>query len=88
MHYDYQEHFEVEKRTGYETLLFDAMIGDSSLFKTADIIEGGWSIVQPIVDAWAAGSGGPLFNYAAGSDGPDAASAMLQRDGRRWRRTK
>jgi glucose-6-phosphate 1-dehydrogenase len=87
MHYNYRDYFDVEKRTGYETLLFDAMIGDSSLFKTAEIIEGGWSIVQPIVDAWAAGRGGPLYPYAAGTDGPDAAATMLERDGRRWRQT-
>jgi glucose-6-phosphate 1-dehydrogenase len=85
MHFDYRDHFKVENRTGYETLLYDAMIGDSSLFKRADMIEGGWAIVQPILDAWAAGHGGELHEYAAGTDGPTAADDMLQRDGRRWR---
>jgi glucose-6-phosphate 1-dehydrogenase len=86
MKFDYRDHFQVEKRTGYETLLYDAMIGDSSLFKRADMIEGGWAIVQPILNAWAAGHGGELYEYAAGTDGPEAAEEMLQSEGRRWRK--
>jgi glucose-6-phosphate 1-dehydrogenase len=85
MHFDYRERFQVENRTGYETLLYDAMIGDSSLFKRADMIEGGWAIVQPILNAWAAGHGGELHEYAAGTDGPAAADEMMARDGRHWR---
>ena len=86
MHFDYRDHFQVENRTGYETLLYDAMIGDSSLFKRADMIEGGWAIVQPILNAWAAGHGGELYQYAAGTDGPAAAEEMLESEGRRWRK--
>jgi glucose-6-phosphate 1-dehydrogenase len=86
MHFDYRDQFQIENRTGYETLLYDAMIGDSSLFKRADMIEGGWAIVQPILDAWAAGHGGELHEYPAGTDGPVAADLMLERDGRRWRK--
>jgi glucose-6-phosphate 1-dehydrogenase len=85
MHFDYGEYFGIVSRTGYETLLYDAMIGDLSLFKRADMIEAGWAIVQPILDAWAAGRGGDLHEYAAGSDGPAAADEMMRRDGRRWR---
>jgi glucose-6-phosphate 1-dehydrogenase len=86
MRFNYRDRFHIENRTGYETLLYDAMIGDSSLFKRADMIEGGWAIVQPILDAWAAGHGGQLYEYAAGTDGPAAANEMLERDGRRWRK--
>jgi glucose-6-phosphate 1-dehydrogenase len=84
MDFDYKTYFRAENRTGYETLLYDAMIGDSSLFKRADMIEAGWAIVQPILDAWRA-DGGDLYEYAAGSDGPVAADEMMRRDGRRWR---
>ncbi|MBV8733087.1 MAG: glucose-6-phosphate dehydrogenase, partial [Acidobacteriia bacterium] len=45
MHFDYRDYFGVTTRTGYETLLYDAMIGDASLFKRADMIEAGWAIV-------------------------------------------
>jgi glucose-6-phosphate 1-dehydrogenase len=85
MDFDYRDHFRVEHRTGYETLLYDAMIGDASLFKRADMIEAGWAVVQPILDAWAAGRGGELDRYAAGSEGPPSADDLIRRDGRAWR---
>jgi glucose-6-phosphate 1-dehydrogenase len=85
MHFDYRDYFGIENRTGYETLLYDAMAGDSSLFKRADLIEAGWAIVQPILDAWSAGRGGKLHMYPAGSNGPAAADDLLGRDGRHWR---
>jgi glucose-6-phosphate 1-dehydrogenase len=85
MDFDYREFFGVGNRTGYETLLYDAMIGDSTLFKRADMIEAGWAVIQPILDAWAAGRGGALHPYAAGSEGPAAAADMIRRGGRAWR---
>ncbi len=85
MRFDYRDYFRVENRTGYETLLYDAMIGDSTLFKRADMIEAGWAVIQPILDAWAEGRGGELYPYMAGSEGPLAADEMIQRDGRAWR---
>ena len=45
-----------ENRTGYETLLYDAMIGDSSLFKRADMIEAGWAAIQPILQRLGGGA--------------------------------
>jgi glucose-6-phosphate 1-dehydrogenase len=85
MRFDYRDHFGGEYRTGYETLLYDAMIGDGSLFKRADMIEAGWAVIQPILNAWAAGRGGALHPYIAGSEGPPAADDMIRRDGRAWR---
>src|SRR5215831_12321118 len=85
MHFDYGEYFGVETRTGYETLLYDAMIGDASLFKRADMIEGGWAIIQPILNAWESGRGGDLYEYSAGTDGPNAADELMLRGHRRWR---
>jgi glucose-6-phosphate 1-dehydrogenase len=85
MEFDYRDYFGVENRTGYETLIYDAMIGDASLFKRADMIEAGWAVVQPILDAWHEGSGGDVDTYTAGSEGPPAADEIMQRDGRSWR---
>jgi glucose-6-phosphate 1-dehydrogenase len=85
MHFDYRDYFGVANRTGYETLLYDAMIGDASLFKRADMIEAGWAIVQPILDAWAGDRGGELHEYPSGSDGPEAADQLLLHDRRSWR---
>jgi glucose-6-phosphate 1-dehydrogenase len=85
MDFAYKTYFKVEPSTGYETLLFDCMIGDATLFQRADNIEAGWRVVQPILDAWA-NSQPPAFpNYAAGGSGPAAADALLARDGRAWR---
>ena len=82
MDFCYSDHFPVEQRTGYETLLYDVLIGDQTLFQRADMIEAGWAAVQPIIDTWTE-SGSPE-DYAAGSQGPAAADALLARDGRRW----
>ncbi len=85
MEFDYRDYFGGEPRTGYETLLYDAMIGDSSLFKRADIIEEGWKIIEPVLVWWAEGRGGPLYEYPAGTDGPTAANDLIRRDHRRWK---
>ena len=85
MKFDYADWFQEGPSTGYETLIYDCLIGDATLFQRADNIEAGWSVVQPALDAWRAG-GGELHPYAAGKAGPDAADALLARDGRHWLR--
>ena len=83
MDFRYADHFELGKLTGYETLLYDMMIGDQTLFQRADAIEAAWAAVQPILDVWSRGRGRPQ-SYKAGSNGPEAADALLARDGRAW----
>ncbi len=83
MDFCYRDHFQLGKLTGYETLLYDMMIGDQTLFQRADAIEASWAAVQPILDVWGRGRGRPLA-YRAGSNGPEAADALLARDGRSW----
>ena len=78
----YKDFFEEKPNVGYETLLYDCMIGDATLFQRADNIESSWAVVQPLIDAWKDG-GEPEF-YAAGSQGPKAADDLLARDGRHW----
>jgi glucose-6-phosphate 1-dehydrogenase len=86
MDFRYGSSFAVDSPDAYETLLLDAMIGDASLFTRDDEVERAWTILDPILDAWAAGQGGPLHFYAAGTWGPPAADELLERDGRAWRR--
>ena len=70
---------------GYETLIYDVMIGDQTLFMRADMVEQAWRIVQPVLDAWAA-KAAEFPDYDSGSDGPKAADELLARDGNRaWR---
>jgi len=85
MKFNYEDYFKTTLKIGYETLLYDCMIGDPMLFQRADNIEDGWSVVQPVLDAWAEDRVKDLPTYVAGSAGPSEADALLERDGRRWR---
>jgi glucose-6-phosphate 1-dehydrogenase len=85
MDFAYKTYFKMASNTGYETLIYDCMIGDATLFQRADNIEAGWQAVQPILDAWANSPPRDLPNYVAGGSGPAAADELLARDGRAWR---
>jgi len=85
MDFAYKTYFKMAPNTGYETLIYDCMIGDATLFQRADNVEAGWRVVQPIVDAWASNPPKDFPNYVAGSDGPAAADNLLARGGRAWR---
>jgi glucose-6-phosphate 1-dehydrogenase len=86
MKFRYKDYFQVEPTTGYETLIYDCMIGDNILFQRADSVEAGWQAVQPFLDAWKKAGAKGLEPYKAGSEGPDAANELLRRDGRSWRK--
>ena len=51
MDFHYDDWFPKEPNVGYETLLYDVMIGDPTLFMRADMVEQAWRIVQPVLDA-------------------------------------
>ncbi len=84
MDFDYKSFFEMEPNTGYETLLYDCMSGDATLFQRADNVEYAWQAIQPILDAWAKNQP-DLSGYTSGSFGPKAADDLLARDGFAWR---
>ncbi len=86
MDFTYGSAFNVDSPDAYETLILDALLGDASLFTRADEVEQAWSVVTPIIDAWADGPAPDFPNYEAGSWGPEAADELLARDGVRWRR--
>jgi glucose-6-phosphate 1-dehydrogenase len=85
MTFRYKDYFKAEPATGYETLLYDCMIGDNILFQRADGVEAGWRAVGPFLAAWHRAGADGLIPYAAGSDGPAAARTLIERDGRSWR---
>jgi len=85
MVFRYSDWFEAEPNVGYETLIYDCMRGDQTLFNRADMVEETWRVVQPILDAWGARPTDGLQTYASGQDGPAAAFELLQREGRCWR---
>jgi glucose-6-phosphate 1-dehydrogenase len=86
MKFRYKDYFKAEPSTGYETLIYDCMIGDNILFQRADSVEAGWQAVQPFLDAWKKVGAKGLEYYEAGSDGPPGAEELLRRDGRSWRK--
>jgi glucose-6-phosphate 1-dehydrogenase len=84
MDFDYSTYFGSEHSTGYERLLRDCMAGDATLFQRSDMVEAGWSVIQPIIDVWRALPARGFPNYSAGSWGPKEAEELLERDGRSW----
>jgi glucose-6-phosphate 1-dehydrogenase len=86
MKFRYKDYFKAEPSTGYETLIYDCMIGDNILFQRADSVEAGWRAVQPFLDAWKNAGGKGLKIYEPGSEGPEEANDLMERDGRSWRK--
>jgi glucose-6-phosphate 1-dehydrogenase len=84
MDFRYSDYFGADPTTGYETLIYDCMNDDATLFKRADNIEVSWEVVEPILDVWGALPARCFPNYAAGTWGPAEADELLQKDGRRW----
>ena len=82
MDFRYGEVFGGQSPEAYERLILDAIHGDATLYARADWVEQAWSILQPILDAWAAG--GEPASYEAGSWGPPEADAFIKRDGAAW----
>ena len=85
MDFAYKTFFKMAPNTGYETLLYDCMIGDATLFQRADNIEAGWRAVQPILDAWATRARRIFRIMPRAATGPAAADELLARDGHAWR---
>jgi glucose-6-phosphate 1-dehydrogenase len=86
MDFCYEDYFGNKPATGYETLIYDCMKGDATLYKHADTVEKGWEIVQSVIDVWAALPPRDFPNYAAGTWGPPAAGDLTKNDSRLWRR--
>jgi len=87
MDFHYGTSFGKASPEAYERLLLDAMSGDATLFARRDEVEGAWAFIDPIEEAWVAKENQPgLFEYPAGSWGPEEADELLARDGRAWRR--
>ncbi|MEA2692369.1 MAG: glucose-6-phosphate 1-dehydrogenase [Acidobacteriota bacterium] len=85
MDFEYEDYFGSTPQTGYETLLYDCMEGDSTLFHRSDVVEASWEAVTPVLDVWKTLVPRNFPNYPAGSWGPKEADDLIQRDGRQWR---
>jgi glucose-6-phosphate 1-dehydrogenase len=85
MRFAYQDGFEVPSPEAYETLLWDVMNDDQTLFMRADQIEAAWQVLTPVLETWADSIPRNFPNYAAGTCGPKAADELLARAGHAWR---
>jgi glucose-6-phosphate 1-dehydrogenase len=85
MSFEYSNYFHADAYTGYEVLLYDCMIGDATLFQRADMVEAGWTVVDPMLDVWKALSPRKFPNYAAGAWGPADSDQLMELDNRQWR---
>ncbi len=82
--FSYSDFGEGMAATGYETLLYDCMIGETTLFHRYDSVDASWRIVNPILDVWQALPARNFPNYASGTWGPEASDELLARSGHDW----
>jgi len=71
------------RRIAYERLLLDLIEGDPTLFVRRDEVEAAWTWIDSINQAWAQANV-PARPYTAGTWGPSAAIALIERDGASW----
>jgi glucose-6-phosphate 1-dehydrogenase len=88
MAFKYADWFPTEPNIGYETLIYDVMIGDQTLFNRADMVEETWRVVANVLDTWSSTKPANFPNYASGGEGPAESDALLAKDGRSWRSVK
>jgi glucose-6-phosphate 1-dehydrogenase len=86
MNFNYSEAFGVSSANGYERLLLDAMLGDATLFAHRDGVEATWALMTPILQDWAKNPIKDFPNYAAGTWGPSTGDALMESEGRKWRK--
>jgi glucose-6-phosphate 1-dehydrogenase len=75
--------FKVRNPDAYERLILDVVRGNQTLFMRRDEVEAAWRWVDPILEAWRSAKEPPR-PYTAGTWGPSAAIALIERDGRTW----
>jgi glucose-6-phosphate 1-dehydrogenase len=86
MDFCYSKVFGVSSANGYERLLLDAMLGDGTLFAHRDEVEATWALLTPVLQYWAKNPIKDFPNYAAGTWGPSTGDALMELDGRKWRK--
>jgi glucose-6-phosphate 1-dehydrogenase len=85
MDFRYGSYFGQTPPEAYERLIWECILGDSTLFARSDEVAHSWQILTPVLDYWAAHPPKDFPNYASGKWGPKQADEMIARDGRSWR---
>ena len=84
LEFDYNQFGDRQPTTGYEKLLYDCMVGDSSLFHRSDMVEAAWEAASPILEAWNNNPPKDFPNYPSGTWGPETAMQLIERDQHHW----
>jgi glucose-6-phosphate 1-dehydrogenase len=84
MRFCYRESFAAPSPDAYETLLWDVMRNDATLFMRADQVEAAWGLLMPVLEVWKRTPPSDFPNYAAGTWGPEDTQGLLARQGHRW----
>ncbi len=84
MTFNYKDAYNGHEPEAYETLLYDVMEGDATLFMRADQVEAAWKVVMPIIEVWQERKPIDFPNYSPDSWGPEDAEALIARDGHNW----
>jgi glucose-6-phosphate 1-dehydrogenase len=84
MVFNYKDEYNGHEPEAYETLLYDVMEGDATLFMRADQVEAAWKVVMPILEVWQERRPTDFPNYSPDSWGPEDAEALIARDGHNW----
>jgi glucose-6-phosphate 1-dehydrogenase len=84
MVFNYKDEYDGYEPEAYETLLYDVMEGDATLFMRADQVEAAWRVVTPILEVWTERKPIDFPNYSPDSWGPEDAEALIARDGHNW----
>ena len=85
MDFRYGSYFGQSPPEAYERLIWDCILGDSTLFARADEVAQSWKIYTPLLEYWAAHPPKDFPNYASGSWGPKKADEMMTKAGKTWR---
>lgn len=79
----FAQSFQGRAPEAYERLVMDVVRGNQTLFMRRDEVEAAWTWIDPILHAWEQNGQDPQ-GYTAGTWGPSASIALIERDGRTW----
>ena len=79
----FAQSFDGRAPDAYERLIMDVVRGNQTLFMRRDEVEAAWKWIDPIQNAWESARQ-EAQGYTAGTWGPSASIALIERDGRTW----
>ncbi|MHC4719187.1 MAG: glucose-6-phosphate dehydrogenase [Planctomycetota bacterium] len=85
MNFNYKSIFLVDMPEAYQRLLLDCMVGDKTLFTRFDGVETSWRLLTPVLEACQKDDSTP-YEYPVGGESFPAADALIESDGRKWRK--